>query len=190
MPGRQDDHGRSARQAQLHTLISDIQRRQKNLITRLEQQDDTGDSQTDQEYRQGIQRRFAELAADNRARTEELARLKAATPGHTGNDPDLLTGVPQLPFALGVLPEAGQRSLYDAFQLQVRYHRPRNEVTIRVTIRADALPSLTQIVKEAAGNTDTQVTADNPAAIGSHVLSAPGRIRTCAPASGGRCSIP
>jgi hypothetical protein len=44
--------GRSARQAQLHTLISDIQRRQKNLITRLQQQDDTGDSQADQEYRQ------------------------------------------------------------------------------------------------------------------------------------------
>ncbi len=116
----QDDHGRSARQAQLHTLISDTQRRQKNLITRLEQQDDTGDPQTDQEYRQGIQRRFAELAAEHRARTEELAQLKAATPGHTGNDPDLLTGVPQLPFALGILPEAGQRSLYDAFQLQVR----------------------------------------------------------------------
>jgi hypothetical protein len=50
-------------------------------------------------------------------------------------------------------------------------------VTIRVTIRADALPSLTQIVKEAAGNTDTQVTADNAAAIGSHVLSAPGSVQ-------------
>ena len=52
---------------------------------------------------------------------------------------------------MAALPEALQRSLYDAFQLQVRYHRPRHEVTIRVTIRADALPSLTQLVKEAAG---------------------------------------
>jgi len=129
---RQDDHARSARQAGLRTLISDIERRQKNLITRLEQQDDTGDPETDQEYRQGIQRRFGELVADHRAHTEELAQLKAATPGHTRNDPDLLTGVPQLPLALGALPEALQRSLYDAFQLQVRYHRPRHEVTIRV----------------------------------------------------------
>ena len=31
---------------------------------------------------------------------------------------------------LGALPEAPQRSLYDAFELQVRYHRPRHEVTI------------------------------------------------------------
>ena len=66
---------------------------------------------------------------------------------------------------LGALPEALQRSLYSAFQLQVRYHRPRHEVTIRVTIRADALPTLTQIVKEAAGTTDTQVNAAKPAAI-------------------------
>ncbi len=74
---------------------------------------------------------------------------------------------------LGALPEALQRSLYSAFQLQVRYHRPRHEVTIRVTIRADALPTLTQIVKEAAGTTDTQVNAAKPAAIGSHVLGRP-----------------
>ncbi len=59
--------------------------------------------------------------------------------------------MPQLPFVLGALPETLQRSLYDAFQLQLRYHRPRHEVSIRVTIRADALPSLTQLVKEAAG---------------------------------------
>jgi hypothetical protein len=37
------------------------------------------------------------------------------------------------------LPEHLRRSLYDAFQLQVRYHRPRHEVTIRVTICADSL---------------------------------------------------
>ena len=187
---RPDDHARTARQGRLHTLISDIERRQKNLITRLEQQDDTGNPETDQEYRQGIQRRFAELAAEHRARTEELAQLKAATPGHIPNDPDLLTGVPQLPLALGVLPEALQRSLYDAFQLQVRYHRPRHEVTIRVTIRADALPSLTQLVKEAAGQPCIPAGNGEPDDVRSHVLSAPGRIRTCAPASGGRCSIP
>jgi hypothetical protein len=62
-------------------------------------------------------------------------------------NPDLLARVPRLQLALGVLPEALQRSLYAAFQLQVRYHRPRHEVTIRVTIRADALPTLIQLVK-------------------------------------------
>ena len=54
----------------------------------------------------------------------------------------LIGSHPQLPLALAALPEALQRSLYDAFQLQVCYYRPRHEVTIRVTIRADALPGL------------------------------------------------
>jgi site-specific DNA recombinase len=187
--GRHDDHARTARQARLHTLISDIERRQKNLITRLEQQDDTGDPQTDQEYRQGIQRRFAELAAAHRARTQELTQLKAAIPGHIPNDPDLLTGVPQLPLALGALPEGLQRSLYEVFRLQVCYHRPRHEVTIRVTIRAEALPSLTQLVREAADHSGTPSIVGNPGEIGSHVLGAPGRIRTCAHGSGGHIRI-
>ena len=130
-----------------------------------------GHPETDQEYRQDIQRRFAELAAEYRARTEELAQLKAATPGHPRNDPDLLTGVPQLSLVLGALSEALQRSLYDAFQLQVRYHRPRHEVTIRVTIRADALPGLTQLMKEVAGQPGSPAGNDGR----SHVLSAPGR---------------
>ena len=184
---RQNDHARSARQAGLHTLISDIERRQKNLITRLEQQDDTGDPETDQEYRQGIQRRFAELAAEHR--TEELAQLKAATPEHTRNDPDLLTGVPQLSLVLGAVPEALQRSLFDAFHLQVRYHRPRHEVTIRVTIRAGALPSLTQLVKEAAGQSGVPTRNGEPNDARSHVLGAPGRIRTCAHGSGGHIHV-
>jgi site-specific DNA recombinase len=98
--------------------------------------------------------------------------------------------VPQLSLVLGALPEALQRSLYDAFQLQVRYHRPRHEVTIRVTIRADALPGLTQLMKEAAGQPGSSAGNGERNDDRSHVLSAPGRIRTCAHGSGGRCSIP
>ena len=184
-----DDQARSARQGRLHGLISDIERRQKNLITRLEQQDGTGDPQTDQEYRQGIQRRFAELAAEHRARTEELTQLKAAAPGHTNNDPDLLARVPQLRFVFGALPEELQRSLFGAFQLQVRYHRPRHEVTIRVTIRAGALPTLTQLVKEAAGQPGIPAGNGEPDDVRSHVLGAPGRIRTCAHGSGGHIHV-
>ena len=77
-----------------------------------------------------------------------------------------------------------------AGQLQVRYHRPRHEVTIRVTIRAGALPTLTQLVKEAAGQPGIPAGNGEPDDARSHVLGAPGRIRTCAHGSGGRCSIP
>lgn len=72
------------------------------------------------------------------------------------------------------LPEALQRSLYDAFQLQVRYHRPRHEVTTRVTIRASALPALTQLVNEAAGQPGVPAGNGEPDDDRSHVLSAPG----------------
>ena len=36
--------------------------------------------------------------------------------------------------------------MYDAFQLQVRYHRPRHEVTIRVTICADGVDHISGTV--------------------------------------------
>ena len=132
---------------------------------------------------------LTELAAEHRGRTEELAQLKAATPGHIANDPDLLARVPQLPLVLGALPEALQRSLYDAFQLQVRYHRPRHEVTIRITIRADALPGLARLVKEAAGQPGTPTGIGQPDDARFHVLGAPGRIRTCAHGSGGHIHV-
>jgi hypothetical protein len=86
------------------------------------------------------------------------------------------------------LPEQLQRQLYDAFQLQVRYNRPRHEATIRVTLRAEALPGLEQMVRDAADRCGESGAAS--AGIRSHVLSAPSRIRTCAHGSGGRCSIP
>jgi hypothetical protein len=86
--------------------------------------------------------------------------------------------------------EVLQRSLYDAFHLQVRYHRPRHEVIIRVTIRADALPSLTQLMKEAAGQPGIPTGNGKPDDARSHVSGAPGRIRTCARGSGGGCSSP
>ena len=83
--------------------------------------------------------------------------------------------LPQLPLRFAELPEPLQRSLYAAFQLQVRYHRPKHEVTIRVTIRAETLDGITSIVSEiTAGKKENR----------SHVLGSPSRIRTCAHGSG------
>jgi hypothetical protein len=115
-----------------------------------------------------------ELAAEQRTCTEELTQVKATTPAPIGNDPDLLTQLPQLPLALAAPSEALQRSLCDAFHLQVRYHRPRHEVTIRITIRADALPGLARLVKEAAGQPGITTGNGEPNDARSHVLSASG----------------
>jgi site-specific DNA recombinase len=81
---------RNARQGQLRKRISDLERRKKNLISKLEDYDDTGEAEIVQEFRQGIQRRFVELAAEQRASTEELTQAEATTPAPIGNDPDLL----------------------------------------------------------------------------------------------------
>jgi site-specific DNA recombinase len=77
--------------------------------------------------------------AEHRAKTDELAQLAGHQDQPGSPDPGLLAALPQLPLRLAGLPEHLQRGLYDAFQLQVRYHRPRHEVAIRVTIRADGL---------------------------------------------------
>jgi len=176
---RQPDRNENPeRRKALQQAISDIERRKRALVTELESQPVTGDPDADREYRQAIQRRFTELVAEHRAKTAELARLAEhpAQPEAEG-DPGLLQALPQIPLRLADLPEPLQRSLYDAFQLQVRYHRPRHEVTIRATIRAETLDSISRTV--------SQITKDeNRAGNRSHVLGAPSRIRTCAQGSG------
>jgi site-specific DNA recombinase len=171
------------RQKQLQQAISDIERRKRTLVTELESQPVTGDPGAGREYREAIQRRFTELVAEHRAKAAELARLTERPAEPATGDPDLLQALPQIPLRLADLPEPLQRSLYDAFQLQVRYHRPRHEVTIRATIRAETLDSISQAVSQITKN-------EKKPGNRSHVLGAPSRIRTCAPASGGRCSIP
>ena len=99
------------------------------------------------------------------ATTDELAQLAAHQADLGPPGPGLLAALPQLPLRLAGLPEHLQRSLYDAFQLQVRYHRPRHEATIRVTIRAESLDHITGKV--------AAVTSQQDAENRSHVLGAP-----------------
>jgi hypothetical protein len=126
--------------------LEDIERleHKRALIAELEAQPSDGDpgrndADAARQYRQAIQRRFTELVAEHRAKTDELAQLADDSADAGSPDPGLLAALPQLPLRLSGLSEHLKRGLYDGFQLQVRYHRPRHEVTIRVTIRADSL---------------------------------------------------
>jgi site-specific DNA recombinase len=76
--------------------------------------------------------------------------------------------LPMLPLRLVDAPERLRRSLYEAFHLQVRYHRPSHEVTIRVTVRAETLAAITNTVKEVS---DHEITDGR-----SHVLCAPSSV--------------
>ncbi len=64
------------------------------------------------------------------------------------------------------IPEPLRRSLYEAFQLQVRYHRPRYEVTIRATIRAESLPGIVAAITSIEND-------DHGSQKRSHLLCAP-----------------
>lgn len=101
-------------------------------------------------------------------------------------DQDLLKELPRLATGLASVEENLQRKLFDAFTLELRYRVKTHEELIRITVKEDNLPAIKAL---------TNAIADPPeggSAIqdGSLVLCAPCRIRTCAPGSGGRCSIP
>jgi site-specific DNA recombinase len=132
-----------------------------------------GDPDAAREYRQAIQRGFTELVAEHRAKAAELARLAECQDQPDPPDPGLLAALSQLPLRLAGLPEHLQRDLYNAFQLQVRYHRPRYEVTIRVTIRAEGLDHVVAAITSRQNAVDRSL-----------VVGAPSRIRTCAHGSG------
>ncbi|GAA4100707.1 recombinase family protein [Actinomadura miaoliensis] len=136
------DSTNTKRRKQITRELTDLQRRQDNLIGQLETFESTGDPEADRDYRQSIQRRFAELTAARRTKQAELDQLNTDTPP-AGDDADLLDLIPQLPLELSDLPEDLERRLYDAFHLEIRYNRPRHEATFRVTVREDTVKLLT-----------------------------------------------
>ncbi|WP_405590028.1 recombinase family protein [Streptomyces sp. NBC_01190] len=203
----QDTGDRTAtEQAALEQAISAIGRRQARLIRTLADgfgaDDDPGDLDPDQEkqFRDAIRREHATLGAQRTQLAEQLARLKTPKPAARHSDnAALLEALPLLDVDLALVPEEIQRRLYTAFGLEVRYSRPREEVTLRVTIPGHQLDELTSVTRELApwnkkSDALTEVSApDHDTQHGrtrqnrharSHVVGAPGRIRTCAHGSG------
>lgn len=177
------DEASDARKAKLASTVADLQRRQDNLMSQLEVQEPTGDPQIDREYRASIQRRFAELAGQRRDAQAQLSRLNEQDQSPASDDLSLLEEIPQMAIRLDELPEDLQRRLYDAFQLQVRYNKPRHEARIRVTIREDTARTFAKAASVVtAGESDISPRRSRRSHAStkvSHVLGAPGRIRTC-----------
>ena len=112
-------------------------------MDQLEDSEPTGDPEADREYRAAIQRRFADLAQQRREARAKLGRLGTDNRS-TGNDLTLLEEIPNVPIKLAELSEELQRRLYDAFQLQVRYDRPRHQAVLKVIISESTIDTLTQ----------------------------------------------
>ena len=187
----------TARMQALQTRAAELQRQQANLVQELREHRSYGDQDIDRQWRNQLRDSFATVTkqiADIDAQVEALTASQAQVtdPG----DPDLLNQLPVGAADLARVPEELERALFDAFQLQLRYHQPTRTLTVRVTLDAKMIKNLAE-VSEAAIHRDvdnqsktTTSATDTAKDASSLVRSAPGRIRTCAPASGGRCSIP
>lgn len=195
----------------LEQAISAIDRRQDRLIQTLAEGiggDGPGeglDPELEKAFRDGIRKEHAHLGRQRKALSEQLGRMDAPEPSGRVGDAALLDALPMLNVDVRRLPEEKQRQLYEAFGLEVRYSRPREDVSLRVTIAghlvhelrdvADGLqtghPKSNSSVEAGSHGYSTQSGKSGyDAPFRSHVLGAPGRIRTCAHGSGGRCSIP
>ena len=198
-PPSVDDGGVAAQRAALRKQLDQLGRAQINLMKQLEAYEPIGDDDIDTEWRAALQRRFAQIAAERRAVNSRLAGLDREAADQGGGDAGLLDLLPEGAIDPTLLSAEEQRDLYDAFHLQVRYDRPKHQVTLRVTIYAEAVGMLTDKIHSLRnGESPKTVDADKTAvaagaavtAARSRVVGAPGRIRTCAFASGGRRSIP
>ncbi len=214
-PAPDADGARRAKEREaLEQAIRAIDLRQTRLIRALAEGAGTGgddlaagDPEHERVFRDAIRKEHGTLSAQRKALADQLARLNepALASVAAGDNAALLDALPLLDVDLSRVPEEIQRRLYRAFGLEVRYSRPREEVTLRVTIPAHMVDALVAITREVdqwnkKSGTSTEVlmpdcgtreerTGQNRQ-IRSHLSSAPGRIRTCAHGSGGRCSIP
>lgn len=166
---------RQQRTEALRKLIKDLRTRQDRLLDELETPPEDMDEETYRAFRQRLHGRFSDLTKQLKTHQQELDQL-AAQPAQTGRqDVGLLDRLPQVGRSLQHSPPEIQRDIYDAFQLQIIYSHKRHEARLKVTITDETADRITKAART-SGNAD--------------LLGAPGRIRTCAPASGGRCSIP
>ena len=112
---------------------------------------------------------------------------QARTPTRAAAIAGLLDLLPQGAIDPTLLSEEDQRDLYDAFHLQVRYDRPKHQVTLRVTIYAEAVGVLTDKIHSLRnGEWPKRVDGDETAVVAdaaitsarSLVVGAPGGSRT------------
>lgn len=136
------DRGLAARTAALTATIADLRQRQDNLLRELEQSTPSGNHDVNQQWRTGIQTRFAAVLAELRTKQELLAELHRQAQARPSVDPTLLEAIPQEHIDLARLPEDQQRRLYDAFHLELRYNDLTRELGLRVTITGQTAAEL------------------------------------------------
>ncbi len=178
---------RAAERDRLQRKIDDLARRQDNIL-RQAQDGDPADP-----FTQGLRRNYNELDVERTttlAKIEDLDVADEAEPDRPGPDNlTLLDALPTLQLKLGQAPEALQRRLYEVTQLTVHVDHESREVQIMIKIPAINLDQVADVAGVVVGTSAPRTTAIQSLHC-VDAVRAPGRIRTCATASGGRCSIP
>src|SRR3954469_21386352 len=86
-------------------------------------------------------------ATERRSLDSRLASLTTEDTDRGGGNAALLDLLPQGAIDLTLLAEEEPRELFHSFHLQPRYDRPRRQVTLRVTIYAEAVGALAEKIR-------------------------------------------
>ena len=97
-----------------------------------------------------------------RKRRELLTQIHQYEQADIGQDQnaDLIDLLPRLSLSVSRLPEKMQRLIYDAYQLEGRYLRPRRQIEIQVTIPAATVGELADLTGQAVSPPAADTAAD------------------------------
>jgi len=167
----------AAWEARVHALqrtVADLQARQARLVRTLEERDDPDGTLFEQ-----IARRLGDLHREQQTKLAQLRAVVAERPHADAQSVDLLELLPLITSErLAAAPEPLLRTLFERFQLQVRYHKPQNRATVRVALSNDSLGGLLASVDDIEGGEARQDPAISSAGAVSLVGGAPRRNRT------------
>jgi len=130
----------------LHKEIRRVDNAQKAKIVELEKAGDASDPATEA-WRDRLRERFAELVAERKSYTDQLAALTAEDNGPR-QAPELLDTLPALPARLQDAKPATRARLYQAFDLQLLYNKEMNQVTIYATITTSTPGTIAAILSD------------------------------------------
>jgi site-specific DNA recombinase len=166
----------------LRRAIADTDAKSKRLIRNFELADDL-----DEEFIRDIKERRTELRADRAGLERRLAAAEEQV--HQINNPALLDHLPVAAVDLDGMPDEISRRLFEALRLEIRYEPANRLARCSVTLSGGTIDAVSLASREAIPKMSA-ADAAKPEQNCDGLRGAPGRIRTYATGSGGRCSIP
>lgn len=164
--GIHERHDHQRRIAATEKAITDLTRRQDNLMDERETKTIHDGDEIGRAWAERLRGRFGDLENQRRAKQAELDTLRINAERDQPQQPELLDLLPQLTIVLPDAPDPLQRDLYQACGLKIYYDHNTRHVTIHATLNADILPTIKQATAAIAPpstNTEPQEAPPQPA---------------------------